>query len=170
MPSKSKTKGSTFERWVAEQLNDLYQTTEFCRVPGSGSFMGRSNFQKKEGLKDAARETLTSDIMTPSNFKFTVECKHYADAPKYHHLLDGPSSELDVWLSEVELDASNLKKMPMLIFKTTRKGAYVAIPRSSCTNLNLIEYYSVYRNYIIMSFENFKKIEQENNNVAAIIS
>ena len=41
MPSKSKIKGSSFEREIAKELSDLYNES-FVRTPSSGAYVGGS--------------------------------------------------------------------------------------------------------------------------------
>ena len=128
MPSKSKTKGNKFENDMVKLLNEVYSTEEFSRTPNSGAIMGRSNWGRKQGLSENVKRTLGSDLIVPDNFKFAVECKHYADTPNYSQIIKGPDATLDHWLAEVLYDAINLDLWPLLFFKTNRKGVHFAIP------------------------------------------
>lgn len=51
MPSKSKTKGSSFEREIAVYLSNLYKES-FVRVPNSGAYTGGNNSHRKEFLHE----------------------------------------------------------------------------------------------------------------------
>lgn len=128
MPSKSKTKGNKFENDVVKALNEAYNTTEFSRTPNSGAMMGRTNWGKNQGLAEGVKRTLGSDLIVPDDFKFSIECKHYGDAPNYSQIIKGPDSKLDHWLAECTFDADNLDLHPLLVFKTNRKGTYFALP------------------------------------------
>jgi hypothetical protein len=157
MPSASKRKGSSFENDIAKFLNKTFATEQFARTPGSGAWMGRSNSAKRSGVAQEAQITLRGDLITPSNFPFMIECKNYNDSPVYHTIIKGPDSKLDGWLKEVEFDASQAKLLPMLWFKTTRKGVFVAVPRKTVEQyLDLYEYCCVYRDYVIISQESFE--------------
>ena len=45
MPSKSKAKGSSYERDLAKFLSEKYNGS-FVRVPNSGAYIGGSNFHR----------------------------------------------------------------------------------------------------------------------------
>ena len=51
MPSKSKNKGSGFEREVSKYLSDLYGEN-FMRAPGSGAYTGGTNSHRKQILHE----------------------------------------------------------------------------------------------------------------------
>jgi hypothetical protein len=163
--AKSKRKGSAFENEIAKFLNGIHDTEEFARTPGSGAWMGRSNSFKRSGVAAAAQETLRGDLITPSSFPFIIECKSYADAPSYNGIIKGPDKLLDKWLSEVEFDAEQAGCLPMLWFKTSRKGTFVALPKASLVAhfpdlVNTFEYALCYRNYMIVSQENYGSVVQ----------
>lgn len=153
--AKSKRKGSAFENEIAKFLNGIHSTEEFARTPGSGAWMGRSNSFKRSGVAAAAQETLRGDLITPSSFPFIIECKSYADSPSYNGIIKGPDKHLDKWLLEVEFDADQANCIPMLWFKTSRKGTFVAFPKSSLVDYfsnisDAFEYVLHYRNYVII--------------------
>lgn len=160
---KSKRKGSAFENEVAKFLNIVHNTTEFARTPGSGAWMGRSNSSKRAGVAQAAQETLRGDLITPTYFPFIIECKSYNDAPIYHGIIKGPDKHLDKWLLEVEFDAREGGRLPMLWFKTTRKGTFTAIPRTAVNYVNMLDnnsvpYHLVYRDYIVIHQDNYQDL------------
>lgn len=166
--AKSKRKGSAFENEIAKFLNGVHGTEEFARTPGSGAWMGRSNAFKRSGVAAAAQETLRGDLITPSTFPFVIECKSYNDYPVYHGIIKGPDKHLDKWLLEVEFDAEQANSSPMLWFKTTRKGTFVAIQKSSLVDYfqnisEAFEYALNYRNYLIISQEAYGDAVQKYN-------
>jgi hypothetical protein len=63
----SRKKGNTFELKICKILNEKFNTTEFCRSPGSGAFA--TTHKLPEYMK------IQGDIITPKDFKFTLECK-----------------------------------------------------------------------------------------------
>jgi hypothetical protein len=154
--SRSGNKGKEFEREISKFFNTLYDTKEFTRTPGSGNFMGLSNAAKKASLGSDAKNVLSSDLIVPTWFKFSVECKWYKDSPQYHNLLQGKDSDLDRWLGETLFDAKNLQQIPMLIFKTNRKGKYIAVP--SWMDLSNIPVRLLYHEFWIIDLEQIVNI------------
>jgi hypothetical protein len=158
--SKSKNKGKRFETEVSKLLNKMFDTTEFARTPGSGAWSGGKNALKRQGVANYAVETLRGDLITPEDFPFTVECKHYKDRPSFDKILSGNESTLDKWLSEAEYDASNSNKYPLLIFKKTHVGMFAVIPINSLPknflelNLSFIKY----NDYIIIQANHLKEL------------
>lgn len=155
MASKSKAKGSRFEYAIRDMLNRMYDSKEFARTPGSGSIMGRSNFAKREGMSDAAKDTLSADLICPSWFPYSIEAKNYADKPTYSTIIHSYDATLDGWLGEALFDAKNFNKIPLLFFNTTRKGSFVAIPEIVAKHL-VMGNYLVYREYRIISMTQFE--------------
>lgn len=158
MPSKSKIKGSTFERDVAKMFNEIYETNEFSRTFGSGAFVGKSNWDKRKGLSEEVKTALAGDIITPKWFPLSIECKNYDDTPAYHNLLteDGDAT-LNTWLGKSIYDAVNTNMIPCVCFKTTRKGSFIVLPYIVLDELNLECNYLRYGCFIIVSIDNYKK-------------
>lgn len=152
MTSRSKNKGNKLERDMRDLLNDTYETEEFARTPGSGAIMGQSNFQRNAGLADVTKKTLGSDLICPEWFNFSVECKNYADKPNYSTIIKGRDKTLDHWLAETCFDSINFQQVPMLFFRTTRKGTHCAIPALFKQYLDL-PFYLHYREFIIFGVE-----------------
>ena len=155
MASKSKDKGSRFEYAIRDLLNRVYNSKEFARTPGSGSIMGRTNFAKREGLSEAAKDTLSADLICPSWFPYSIEAKNYADKPTYPTIIHSSDSTLDGWLGEALFDAKNFGKIPLLFFNTTRKGSFIAVPEILAKHLNLGNYL-VYREFRIIGMTLFE--------------
>lgn len=127
MTSKSKNKGNRLEREMRDELNKAFAVEEFARTPSSGAIMGLSNYNKNKNLEDNTKKTLGSDIICPSWFQFSIECKNYGDKPNYAKLLSSSDTDLDGWIGEVLFDAINAKRSPLLIFRTTRKGTFMVL-------------------------------------------
>lgn len=164
MTSKSKNKGNGFENETAKFFNRIYNVSEFGRTPGSGAWMGKSHAIKRQGVAEAAKDTLRGDLITPWEFPFIVECKVNSSSPAFHNIIAGNDAKLDGWFKEVEYDAeqSGRNKLPLLAFKTPRKGSFIAFPAtcviSHNVDLSKITHYLVYREYIIVSNDNFELI------------
>lgn len=168
MASKSKNKGSRFEYAIRDMFNKVFDSKEFARTPGSGAIMGRSNFAKRSGLSDAAKDTLSADLICPSWFPYSIEAKNYADKPSYTAMLSNSDSTLDGWLAEALFDAINFNKIPMLFFNTTRKGSYVAIPELIGRQLE-VDNYMRYREFMIVPMATIEKNAHKLRDIASQI-
>ena len=125
MPSKSKTKGKTFEREVANFLSDLYESS-FTRVPDSGAFTGGKNAYRRGKLTEGQVRAHKGDIIPPDDWKyFNVECKNYAEFPFHQLLTQGHIPILESWIEQT-LDAADQGDCSLLFMKFNRKGRYVA--------------------------------------------
>jgi hypothetical protein len=124
VPSKSKTKGKSFEREVSTFLSELYDVS-FTRVPDSGAFTGGKNAHRRDKLTEGQVRAHKGDIIPPDNWKkFNAECKNYAEFP-FHQLI---SSDyillLEGWISQT-LDAADQGDINIIFMKFNRKGRYV---------------------------------------------
>ena len=138
MSSKSKTKGNTWERDVANHLSALYKS-KFIRVPNSGAFIGGKNNTRKEFLHEGQIRMMKGDIIPPDNWKhFNCECKSYADFP-VHQLVQGECKQLETWLSQL-IEVADVGDINILMFKITRKGKFIAVPQA--TFWHTIPYFS----------------------------
>lgn len=168
MASKSKNKGSRFEYAIRDMFNKVFDSKEFARTPGSGAIMGRSNFAKRSGMSDAAKDTLSADLICPAWFPYSIEAKNYADKPSYTAMLSNSDSTLDGWLAEALFDAINFNKIPMLFFNTTRKGSYVAVPELIGRQLE-VDNYMRYREFMIVPMATIEKNAHKLRDIASQI-
>ena len=60
----SRRKGNAFEREIAKLLNTRFNTTDFCRSPGSGAFA--TTHLLPQYMK------VYGDLITPENFNFRM--------------------------------------------------------------------------------------------------
>ena len=163
MAKNQKAKGSRLEYKVRDELNKAFGTKAFQRTPGSGAFMGKSNYARNAQLDEGAKMALGGDIICPEWFRFSVECKNYADYPLYHRMLSSEDRSLDKWINETIFDANNFGLTPMVVFQTTYKGTFIAIPDQfinvvwSC-NINP---YLLYKNFIVFNFDDFIQNAEE---------
>ena len=125
MSSKSKTKGSNWEREIAKHLSELYSES-FIRVPGSGAYVGGKNSVRKEVLHEGQIRAMKGDIIPPLDWHhFNCEAKNYAELP-FHQLVQEECKQLESWLNQI-YDAADEGDLNILIIKITRKGKYVAV-------------------------------------------
>lgn len=161
MPSKSKSKGSSFEREVAKFLSDLYKEP-FVRVPNSGAYTGGLNAHRKLFLDGNQAKTFKGDIIAPDSWtKFNSECKSYADFP-FHSLLSGECKPLDSWLEQL-LIAGDDGDINILFFKINRKGKFVAVQSSLTWSTDNFTYYTSksHGDWIITDFDQFFKFNRD---------
>lgn len=158
MPSKSKNKGSTFERFISKSLNEIFETDCFSRTFGSGAFVGKTNWDKRKGMSTDLKNALSGDVIVPDWFPFNIECKHYDDSPIYHNLLSPTGdSKLNEWLGKSINDAIKTNTIPMVIFKTTRKITCVVIPMNFLLLLPpTVTSYVLYNGFIVLHYDFFK--------------
>ena len=78
MGGASKEKGNAWELEVAKFLEENFEG-KFSRVPRSGAMFGGENAENAEGERQDVVEILSGDIITPKDFPFTIEAKHYDD-------------------------------------------------------------------------------------------
>ena len=124
MSSKSKAKGSGWERDVCQTLSELYNDN-FMRVPNSGAYTGGMNAHRKNVLTTEQIKLSKGDIIPPVSFcNFVAECKNYADFPFHQLVKKSRIALLDTWIDQVELDSAQ-KDLWLLFIKITRKGTYV---------------------------------------------
>lgn len=129
MTSKSKSKGSSWERDIANHLTVLYGQ-KFVRVPNSGAYVGGQNAHRKTQLDAGQIRGFKGDIIPPSEWvHFNCEAKNYGDFP-FHQLVQGECKQLEKWIEQL-LDAADSGDLNILIIKVSRKGKFVAVPQAA---------------------------------------
>lgn len=155
MASKSKSKGSGFEREVCKFLTEHYGET-FTRVPNSGAFIGGKNSNRKEFLHEGQIRSFKGDIIPGQSFpKLNVECKNYADFS--FHLLLTESTQLENWLEQL-IDVADDGDLNILFMKFNRIGRYVVVQASLpwYDNCGYFMYRSTkYGDWMVYNFEKF---------------
>ena len=156
MASKSKTKGSTWEREIASHLSSLYNSS-FLRVPTSGAMIGGLNKVRKERYEDGQIQNMKGDIIPPDSWKFfNCEAKNYAEFP-FHQLFTEECKQLETWLSQL-LEVADSQDMNILIFKISRRGKFVAVPQSPKWNADIphfVYHSSNYQTWQIFEYSMF---------------
>ena len=124
MASKSKTKGKSWEREVANFLTKLYDE-QFLRVPNSGAFIGGYNVYRTDVLSAEQTRTFKGDIIPGPSFpKLVIECKNYASFPFHKLAFDETVPQLDKWITQVR-NSCEIKDKWLLCIKITRKASFV---------------------------------------------
>ena len=158
MPSKSKTKGSSFERDVAKELSELYNES-FVRTPSSGAYIGGSNVARKEVLSEGQIQSFRGDIIPPDDWKyFNVECKSYADFPFHQLLLNDDVRLLDEWAEQL-LQVAEENDLNLLILKFNRKGKYIGFQKR-LFNIFTTNRHIIYKHWVITGYQDFWALNQ----------
>lgn len=155
MPSKSKNKGSSYERQVAKYLTEHYGES-FHRIPNSGAYIGGKNTHRRNNLDTSQTKSFKGDINAPDTWvHFNAEAKFYADFA--FHQLFSESKQLEDWLEQL-MTTSDPHDVNILFMKFNRKGSYVAVQANLdwAYSGNYFSYRSSkYGDWMIYSFQNF---------------
>lgn len=157
MPSKSKAKGSSFEREVATYLTKLYGES-FIRAPGSGAYVGGKNQSRKQTLHEGQIRSFKGDIVPGLSFpKFNAECKSYSDFP-FNLVLTGNCKQLDSWLEQL-MSVAETDDCNILLMKFNRKGRFVAVQSKLTWITDQFLYYTSAKlnDWLIIEFDHFFK-------------
>ncbi len=128
MPSKSKSKGNSWELEVSKFLTEVYGST-FLRVPSSGAFVGGKNNHRKLMLDDGQLASKKGDIHPPQDWKyFNFECKSYSDFP-FHQLWYADVKILDAWIQQ-QKDVEDEGDLNLILIKISRKEKWVVFPEN----------------------------------------
>lgn len=155
---KSKNKGKTFERDIANYLSELYDDS-FTRVPQSGAYVGGQNAFRKEQLSENQIRGFKSDIIPPDGWgHLNVECKSYADFPFHQLLQDKNIPILETWIQQT-YDAADEGDFNLIIMKFNRKGKYVMyeLKHKMVHNIGV-----TYKGWHFCEFDKFFKDNKEN--------
>lgn len=128
----SKNKGNAFERKVSKALSARFEEytgleSSFLRNVDSGSFFGASN--QKRIQKHGTEHANFGDILTPANFKFALECKHYKTPPSFGSIIKGEYKLFDEWIGQAKQDADNAGKAWMVIAKFNNVEEFAILPQ-----------------------------------------
>lgn len=163
MPSKSKQKGSGFEREVAKYLSETYSAPFQRNISGSGAFVGGKNVFRKNTLSESQLRNSKGDIVPPDDWtRFNAEAKFYSDL-SFHQLLD-TCPQVETWLDQL-MSVSDPHDVNILFMKFNRRGKYVAVQvgnyvwDSNCSHLRYTS--SKHGDWMIYTFENFFKLNRD---------
>lgn len=121
----SKNKGNTNERQCAKILCERFEGKDFRRTPSSGAIFGQSNKIGAGNVDSEIKSTLSGDIVTPIDFKFSIEHKAYKQANFWD--LFNEKSDIHSWMKQCENDAEFSNKKPLLVIKYNNKQRICAL-------------------------------------------
>lgn len=170
MGSKSKNKGKSWERDVANFLSSLYGES-FIRTPSSGAYIGGKNSVRKNFLHEGQVRSMKGDITPPSNWKhFNVECKNYADFP-FHQLFSNTKIPfLEDWIKQL-LDAADTGDFNFIMMKFNRKGKFILFPYILIPQIQVKRHISyISEKYNSWAFTGFDEFWQNNKDTIKALS
>jgi hypothetical protein len=149
--SKSKNKGKTYERDVANFLTTLYEES-FTRVPYSGAFVGGQNIVRTEKLSENQTRGFKGDIIPPDSFPLLViEAKNYGEFRWNHLALGSEVKQLDEWIKQASESCEQNDKW-LLCVKISRQGEFVLWDPAQWQSLS---YTKSYKNFHYIEYKQF---------------
>lgn len=132
MAVNSKNKGNSFERKISNMLSAHFSehlgiAKGFLRNSDSGSYFGGSNAKRTETHN--TEKATYGDIICPSAFRFSIECKHYKDGPSFSSILKQEYAMFDKWIGQAELDSKSSGKGVMIIMKFNNVPESAMMPK-----------------------------------------
>lgn len=141
----SKSKGNRFERQVVEIFNERFKTTDFCRTPGSGAFA--TSHTLPEHMQ------IYGDLITPKNFKFTMEMKAGYNKESVESLFN-PKSQLRQFIEQAERDAVKAKKEFIIILKQNNREPVCILKNDKCHIENELKNKTIlWQNYLLVQLK-----------------
>jgi Holliday junction resolvase len=145
----SRSKGSAFERKICNLFNSTFETKEFCRTPGSGAFA--TTHKLPEHLK------IHGDIITPENFKYTIECKKGYNKENLSSLFSS-NSKINIFINQAKRDSIKTNKPFMLIWQQDRSDILCILDKHQYPSY--LDFKSlIYKDYIIVRLKDLLKAE-----------
>ena len=150
----SKVKGNKFERDIATLLNTRFNTTDFCRTPGSGAFA--TTHKLPDHLK------VYGDLITPKDFRFIYELKKGYNKEGICNLFNS-NSIIREMIGQADRDARLCNKDFILILAQDRKEPIAILKdyEAACSRgLPFIEFYDGDKSsYVILKLSDLLKLE-----------
>lgn len=153
MAINSKNKGNSYERKISILFSKRFAektgiSNSFRRNVDSGAFFGSSNQKRMETHNIESANF--GDIICPSNFKYSLECKAYKVPPSFDNILKQNYKEWDEWIKQAEQDSKNANKIMAIIVKYNRVEEFAILDRELENVYNLR-----YKKYFIVSLKDF---------------
>lgn len=143
MRVNSKQKGNRGERKIVDLLNDHFGTKEFARVPASGAI---STIHK---LGENSKKSYCGDIITPDNFRFSIENKFGYEIDLYNLFQEdnGDKRKFQEFIEQSIIDSEKVIELePMVIYTRTRKKPLIGI-RKKLIPIDLLDLLNEYINF-----------------------
>jgi Holliday junction resolvase len=148
MKVNSKKKGSRVERELAKLLTDRFGR-EFSRSVGSGN-----RWSQVADMPDAARETFAGDLVVPTGFRWSLECKGgYDSSDTLASLLSSGSKQIDEWLAQAQADSERSGRKPLICWKPSRRPWLAIVRRSDFQESGFDRILMYSRDWFVVSLE-----------------
>tara|TARA_Y100000310_G_scaffold119773_1_gene118493 strand:- start:2183 stop:2695 length:513 start_codon:yes stop_codon:yes gene_type:complete len=138
----SRRKGNTFATKICKMFNERFNTKEFCKTPGSGAFATIHSLPK--------HLQIYGDIITIEKFKYTIECKKGYNKESINSIFNY-SSEFWKFITQIERDAEESGRQPLLIFQQDRQPILAVCREDSFPH---VEPYVKFEKYKMFLFAN----------------
>ncbi|AXH72724.1 MAG: hypothetical protein [Caudoviricetes sp.] len=157
-----KKKGNSYEREISNKFSERFKEVtgiekSFRRNTDSGSFFGGQNKTRTEQYD--LNNACFGDIMTPVNFKFTLECKSYHSAPTVASILKHNIKNWDEWIEQSESDAESANKKQFLVVKYNNIPEMVII-KDDLTHLG-VNYAIQYHEYKVYNLNDILQLPDD---------
>jgi len=157
MRSRSKQKGSAFERYVCKELSKWVTSSDrediFWRSAMSG---GRATLIGKKADAQLGDISAINHLGQPLLAKFFIECKFYKDL-NFDSFLYSNTGELAKIVEDNYYRATDNSRVLMLVFKENRRDAMVLFSDTiKIADNELIEHVEVYKAYMKNPFRLYK--------------
>jgi len=157
------SKGKDFERKIAKLFSKRFKSrtgidNSFMRnLTGSGAFFGGKNAHRAKTVSD--KDLNTGDIVTPLNFNYTIECKHYKTPPSFGGIVKQKILQWDKWIDQVMTDSKTSGKKPLLIVKYNLIPEILLVPETDTSfySFTPLMWYTT-ESYGIWSIFDFNKV------------
>lgn len=155
-----KQKGNSFERVVANLLSDKFKVylgkeKTFIRNPDSGSMLGGKNQSRIETHLEEFQKF--GDVLTPTTFRFSIECKSYKTPPSLNSILKQEVKQWDTWLEQANQDSKNANRELLLIIKYNNTEPFVVVDKY----INEIKSILSYKQYLCYTLKDFLTLTEE---------
>ena len=153
--NRNKEKGKAFERFVANDLSDIFKLS-FTRTPNSGAYVGGKNSFRMNTLSNSQILLTEGDIIVPDELhNLKIECKSYKDLP--FHQLFTQCKQVDEWIKQ----AYSQDKVWFLIFKINRAGSYICFDRKYYESFDIEGNILHYKSTVIASYDGFFDVNKD---------
>lgn len=141
----SKGAGNRGELDLVHTFTARFPDKSFFRVVGSGARVAQvKNLGENKAL-------FTGDLVAPSNFIFTIECKYGYDIELMSTFTDG-NKQIDAWIDQSQRQADGIGKLPLLCWRKPHHSWLAFIPKVSFNKVKpKPDYFMSYRHLYVLS-------------------
>jgi len=149
----SKRKGNNTERQICKLFEKRFNN-RFYRVPTSGAVATVQN------LYENANKVLAGDIITPENFKFSIEVKSRKEFNLWELLGEKEVPEWIAWWQQASLEAEKARREPLVVIKYNNRKIICFIDKKYINELNKNNIRFIeYNQFLILLLDNLFKLK-----------